>query len=511
MIHGLIERLTFLLICVLSIEYANSQKTIRTQGEIIKGKALYFIKEDNNDINFFTRQSGIDDKEDVRAQKVFALKGNYSNIYFKWLNPLKYKITWKDSTYVDDRDKAIRDLVSSVAGRFGLNTTEQNKAESRNILHSIKPSEAVTKAIDSGKKVALNIPENTGFNNFNLSDLYLQLRDKDNQGKLSNNEIDAINKLTPLLVELDGQILTGIAERVNDALQTLFEETDPANARTSLLNEKGNVKTNKAEFVAIENLQRDISSQLKALSISDALIYSSIKTRINRFLEESASSLIVDKKTISNFESILNTVEASLKEEAEMKGFFRVRNARFDDGSMLETAITISEYKIEGEPKTFKKDKDVSTSKLIFKKYDFFDISVSAGVFYSNTSMKSYGIAPGTNNDFTVTEDVINKSSAVTALFGNINFGTGSRYFSPLVQLGIDPTKKRPFFLLGGGFSIPAASFAISAGGVWTWDQTLNKLSVGQKIASSTDLEKDIKNNFDIVPKGWYLGIQYNF
>lgn len=496
---------------LLSILAAKSQQTLRTQGEIIQGKSLYFIKENNNEINFFTRQSGIDDKEDIRSKKVFALRGNYSNIYFRWLNPLKYKITWKDSTYVDDRDKSIRDLIANVASRFGLATPEQNKAESNNILSSIRPTATITAAVKKGDRDELNIPKE-GFNNFNLTDLYLQLRDKDNQGHLSKEDIDAINKLTPLIIELDEQTVTGVPKHVDDALQTFFKITDPSIAKTTLIDEQGNVKTyTETTFTDIENLQRDIKSHLKALSLSDALINSLIKTRVQRFLDETATSLSSDKKIISNFETVLSTIDASLKDEAEMKGFYRVRNARFDDGNILETAITVSEYEIKGDPKVLEKKADVSTSKLVFKKYDFFDVTVSAGVFYSNTSLKSFGIAPGDNNDFIVTEDIVNKSTAVTALLGNINFGTGSRYFSPLVQLGIDPTKKRPFFLLGGGFSIPAASFAISGGGVWTWDQKLDKLSVGDKITSSTVLEKDIKSTFNVEPKGWYLGLQYNF
>lgn len=71
--------------------------------------------------------------------------------------------------------------------------------------------------------------------------------------------------------------------------------------------------------------------------------------------------------------------------------------------------------------------------------------------------------------------------------------------------------KKRPFLLLGGGFSIPSARIALSGGPIWTWNPSLDKLSVGQTISSTTDLENDIEYKFDIEPKGWYLGIQYNF
>ena len=53
--------------------------------------------------------------------------------------------------------------------------------------------------------------------------------------------------------------------------------------------------------------------------------------------------------------------------------------------------------------------------------------------------------------------------------------------------------------------------FSITGGGVWSWNQTLNTLSVGQSISSTTELENDIKYEIGVKPKGWYLGIQYNF
>ncbi|MCU0440674.1 MAG: hypothetical protein MUC49_22495 [Raineya sp.] len=132
------------------------------------------------------------------------------------------------------------------------------------------------------------------------------------------------------------------------------------------------------------------------------------------------------------------------------------------------------------------------------------------GQLYSSSTLKGYGVSNSTSGQFTVTEDDITKGSLVTAIFLNFNFGLGSRYFAPITQIGIDPTKKRPFLLLGGGFSIPNVRIAITSGPIWTWNPSLGKLSVGQTISSTNDLEKDIQYKFNIQPKGWYLGIQYN-
>jgi len=39
----------------------------------------------------------------------------------------------------------------------------------------------------------------------------------------------------------------------------------------------------------------------------------------------------------------------------------------------------------------------------------------------------------------------------------------------------------------------------------------LNTLSIGQSIGSTTELENDLKYEFETKPAGWYLGIQYSF
>jgi hypothetical protein len=96
-------------------------------------------------------------------------------------------------------------------------------------------------------------------------------------------------------------------------------------------------------------------------------------------------------------------------------------------------------------------------------------------------------------------------------VFFNLVFNIGSKHFAPTLQLGLDPTKKRPFFLVGTGFCIPSKQLAFSFGPLWTWDPTLDKLSVGQQVTNSTALENDIRYRFAEKPKGWYFGLQVQF
>lgn len=143
---------------------------------------------------------------------------------------------------------------------------------------------------------------------------------------------------------------------------------------------------------------------------------------------------------------------------------------------------------------------------LQFRRFDPVTIFVSAGAFWGTTTLKGFGV----DKDMKVVEDDIQKDNFVAATFLNFSFAP-SRFISPLFQIGIDPTKKRPFMLLGGGFAVPVARLAPTAGGLWTWQPTLKDLHVDQVVESTIQLEKDVTYKFSGKPQGWYLGILYNF
>lgn len=91
--------LILILISISYFGYAQKQKpgTIH----VIKGKSIYFTYEDGK-LKYFTK-GDYSDREPLNQNHTFELTGNFSNIYFGWLNPLKYQINWKDSTVIDAR------------------------------------------------------------------------------------------------------------------------------------------------------------------------------------------------------------------------------------------------------------------------------------------------------------------------------------------------------------------------------------------------------------------------
>src|SRR5690606_11825787 len=142
------------------------------------------------------------------------------NIYLKWINPLKYKLTWKDSTYIDERDKAINDFINLLVAQFGTPVTSLNNEESKSLIAKS------TKAPLPANSTELYIPEK-GFNNTDLTLLYLQLRS--NQNLLTDDERKNLKAITKSIEELDTKISTNISKEVDDIFTELLALNDPSN------------------------------------------------------------------------------------------------------------------------------------------------------------------------------------------------------------------------------------------------------------------------------------------
>jgi hypothetical protein len=478
----------------------HAQKAMTVSGKKVKDGVVY-LQFDGKNLEYFTPDKTADSKKNINESITFSLKDDNScNIYLKWVNPLKYRLSWKDSTYVDERDKAVGDFIGILVNQFGTAVTTLNKSESKGLI-----TRAVAPALATGL-TPLIIPD--GFNNPELTLVYLQLRI--NQNNLTDADRIKINSVTQSIIDLDTKMVADIPKEVNNKFSELFELNDPTNLTNILVEKESDIKKHEAYYAEIETLVKDITKSISEQTLSDNLLNSYFKTTVIKFIDQSKVTISANKNLTNKLKPIVEMLKNSIKDESSStstKGFYKIRSVEFEDGKKLQTSLTVTEFEYKSETKELIKKTESPKKSLIFQRYDFFAISVSTGLFYANTTLKGFGV----DNQLKVTEDEINKSSPVTAIFLNFNFGFGSRYLAPLLQIGVDPTKKRPFLLLGGGFSIPSASIAITGGPTWVWNQSLDKLTVGQTISSTTDLEKDILYKFDVKPRGWYLGIQYNF
>jgi hypothetical protein len=493
-----------------SVNLANAQQSkIKIKGIKVKKKNVNFSA-NGTLIQHLTLEDNTASPQDLETKKTytFSLIDNYANINFRWKNPLKYKFTWKDSVYNDEQQQALKDFLKLLNPLFNI-PTETSSANKSSVESAAKKASADT--------VPIAIPSG-GFKDYDLTLLYTQIIL--NQSKLTVEERGAINKFTPKLKALEDSDV----DRIVDAKKTfteLFNVDDPNEIHKSTKDGIADIATTningwKTTLSKNSDQNKIVSDATKDIAIKDELVSSLFQTGIAKYIEKSKTLNASNVNLLKKLEGIVDVLVKSA--EGDFKPFVfgqyndvsRTRKIRLEDGKVLQTELVIDQYKVADDGLSVTKDKEVQNVKLIFRSYDPVTFSVSTGLFYGSTSLVGFGTATK-NNEMVVTQDTIKKNTAVTALFGNISFGIGSKILAPTIQLGVDPTKKHPFFLLGGGIAFPVASFALTAGGIWTFEPTLNKLIKGDKISSTTELEKDIKNNFQLNPKGWYLGIQYNF
>lgn len=474
----------------ISMLYAQTQ----SPSSRIKEK-YFFIYLDGDKVHYFLNKP---ESNEPITNAVFPLTGTYSNIYMKWLNPLKYSIEWKDTVSVDPRDQAIKDYIAAMQVQHGAAATTVTKGGSE--------SKDGAKFVPTNN-VEIKIPI---FRNQGLSQLYTAIRAS--QPYIVEEDRIKINNFAGVLKELDAEnSKIDMTLRLDKIFATLYaiQQAGDVEKETKLI--KNELEKNEASYKDNEHLQFLVKRDLGKLELKNKVEQERIETTVDEFLLEAAKKLATNKSLQTKVPPVLEIMNNSIKNPSkEQPEYFPVKSVSFEEGKVLKTTLTITGKEYESNTRSFKSSKELAKTNLKFERYDPFGISLSTGIFYGSTTLKGFGVS-NENNEFTVTEDNIEEGNFVTAAFLNFTFNAGSRYLLPFFQLGIDPTKKRPFLMAGGGFRIPSSKFALSGGPLWTWNHKLNKLSVGQKISSTSELEKDIKYEFDPSPKGWYLGFQYNF
>jgi len=436
--------------------------------------------------------------QDVVDNDQFEIKGNTScNVYISWLNPLKYRISFKDSIYEDPDIKILSDFLKLAYGRLNTSAESGSKSignvpdlTSKTNSNTIKGNGFITD-LDLFKdrdlrrlQLIILMGSYTPAEQSVIKVLYQDLRDLDNEQRDNLSEMK--EDVTRLASIKDASLVDGIVENVNKSL--IVKET------------------NLLDVAKILNKLKPLR-----LVLEDKLIQEQIILSVEDYVEKVEGKNKIDYQGIEKVKLILQLFEDSIN-EPDSKGsvYFRAKKLNFNEDKYFKTVLSVTKYDIDAANFEIKKGNDVTKKSMIFKKFDPVKISVSTGIFFASFTLKGFGVAQG-DTDLTVTEDNVKSNTAIPATFLNFNFDLGSRTLLPILQIGADPTKKRPFVMIGGGFAIPKSKFAITGGPIWTWEQKLDKLKVDGPVASTTELENDIKYSFNMSPKGWYLGLQFEF
>jgi hypothetical protein len=490
---------------------SQQSKKVKITGIKVKDKLNINFDADMSGVSYLHLESGNAAKKVLNKPQTFSLTDDYANLNFVWRNPLKYEFIWKDSTYADEQREELKNFIKLLGPIFNLPDNAAAQSNSKQM------DAAISKAANPRITTPIAKPTN-GFKDYGLTKLYIQLML--GQHNLTDQERIEINKFTVKLKALEAGDIN-YQPKVQDECKNLFNEVDPANVTKPGKDGVADIaEKNAGDWIKAleENTKKrdEIQSNLNDFTIKDELYNSLFQNEVSEYLNKSKDLNTKNVAIVKAFQPIVDKLKNSVMGNfkpftyGDQSALVNVRRITLDDGQVLQTELAIIEYKMTDNSLALEKVKESEKVKLVFRGYDPVSFSVSTGLFYGSTHIKGFGTTVS-GGDMVVTEDTLNKESAVAAIFGNFNFSIRSRLFAPLIQLGVDPTKKHPFFLLGGGFGIPVANFAISGGGIWTTEPKLKTLKPGDKIESTTKLENDIKNDFNLKPKGWYLGLQYNF
>ncbi len=468
----------------------------------IKDKSLYihyeFDKEDKISLKFFTDIE--DNKEPLKNIEKLGLTTGFTNIYMLWINPLKYELSWKDSIYLDERDKIISsffDLYPTTREVTDINRNENKKL-----------AKAITPKIAGSTKLYVPID---GYNSTTLMELYFRFIEDFNKIQGTEADVIRINQVLTELKNLDTYDSRFISKEVKEGFSKLIDITDPY--KVNVVIESIDIEGWNGQFIKIDKSIEKVEEYISGkLITSDNLLNMYVKALIKRYIKEVKDSVSKNERLVKYMAIIINKMKRSIIDESNIKKYYYVRDIYLEEGKALNTEIKIHSNDIDQVEFLISKKSEIFNSKIIFVKHDWIDPFVSIGVFSSSTDINGYGVKTNDNGELIVVEDNISKNRPVSGVFLNFQFANNSRYLAPIVQLGIDPTKKQPFLLAGGGIAVPSAKFAISAGVIWTWAPSLDSLSVGDVVESTVVLDEDIIYDFpDITSAGIYFGIQYNF
>ncbi|HMP31319.1 MAG TPA: hypothetical protein PKD85_17065, partial [Saprospiraceae bacterium] len=326
--------------------------------DIDKGH-LYMYLNAEGKIEFFKTSNGKNSSVTLGFESNFNVKNlNSVNIYFEWLNPLKYKMTWQDELYDDERYKKVKDYVYMFLGQFSLISTIKTEGSDPNISPMI-PLE--------GTQTNDNATKNT--TSFELID-FIQLEmviDYKFRGK-APSKIDSIKEadfgFTPKNKGYVNEVAKFIERDYNKIVKNkvldLFNELELDKAKNLVELNKTEIQKLIIEKESIEKQNSNLTEFKTNIKSTD----SNLKLLTEKTLDDLIKKL-EDKKTnlvslIEQFETVNNYVANSFLEENTDIGspyvkYFRVHKMEFPQGKANKTKLNITEYVLSEHKENGKK------------------------------------------------------------------------------------------------------------------------------------------------------------
>lgn len=428
-------------------------------------------------------------------------------LYVKWMNPLVYQIRYADSVYKDPGAVTVEEFFDVLAGGFGAPLT-QAAATPADKARREKAKAAVVAAAPAQIVVE--------FNNLNLAGwlLFVNLKISATSDVKGSSLMPLIKKLKTLdsLVAVD---YAAEAMAIFDDLKNITDPSDISGQKNRFKTASDNLNKLKNHVALVSSTEKAVSAELQKTDFEKA---SDLKVYTQQILLQfiAQEKKIMEERERTN--KYLMTQKELLERSVTMQPQLMVDNVLYLKLKQVNAArntikkqfisLKIFSYAVGSYER---KERVARKVNFLMEKYQVFAAVVSAGFFYA-PAMDTHGFGTGTNSSGeTIVVEANGKPGPITALMYNLVLNTGMSQVLPFLQIGVDPTKERPFIMLGGGFNFPGTKWlSISGGGVWTWKQSLDGLELNQVVSGTADIKEHIRYEFVPQPKA-YIGFQFKF
>jgi len=482
--HLRIIFITGVLLQLAVFSFGQKVSEILESGKPIKKNGKIFLIKDNSQFQF-----DIEDNSRIQLNgnykpfidsTIFLLDENNVNLFLQPLNPLKFSYDTSSKFILDPIDAAADKAFSSITSLFST------------VIGSQEP-EAGAPNTKPDKGNTCNCPT--------CATSMEQIK----------NDLNTIN----------GQLGRDPKNKINDIFRFLRDTLDFSNmARTNAGIGAANINiTNVNKYfdslkTNIDKLESDINHSFKC-NRDDSLIIKYVLVEILNDVKGSYTSKLTRMTNLQKAYSLVKTAadSASMPSPKGVAGFGEPIQVSVVRGKIKLQTITVNTSGME-----LKNDEIVASDKkqfmqktIRFRRYQLLIPEVSAGIAYSFLRFPKYGTttdAAGNSIVSSAGEDVFKKLN-FTAMINWVLYAHSD--VLPFIQIGVGAKTDYPILLTGAGlrFNVGGKTVALSVGAASTWVKDLNKLHIGDHVAGTSDLEKDLTYTFK-APK-LYAGFQYNF
>lgn len=428
----------------------------------------------------------------------FALKDRV-NLYVEWLNPLLYSLNFQDSIFDDPVAAQVDEFFGSVVTLFSQATPT---------------SPPLTKGSRPGAPTdSSSNPVTANFADLNLIIWKLYVNEHVSNGAPVQPLAKALRRLDSLL-EIDYQ------SKANQTFKKLKSIVDPL----VIIDNKDSFKTASNSLAKLKQIMDAAATSINAIkeinidninvnSTSAPSFKEYTKAVVLMFLksaEQTHEKRNKDHQYLASIRDILvKSVEKKPREIKNDTYYYLVKTISPEKDKINKIKVDVTAFSY---PDIYTK-KVKATKKISFltEAFQSFIPVITTGLFYSALDKVTYETSEDAAGNTIVAKAERDESGPVTALM--LNYVLNSKMpVLPLLQVGVDPTKERPFLLMGGGLFLPGVSrkISISAGFAWTWVQDLKTLTVGEIVKGTEDIKEDLQYEFNPRPKG-YVGFQFKF